>query len=497
MNINITNYISEMKDYYLILKVSRTSSSSEIKTAYRNLSKIYHPDINNSADASVIFIEINEAYEVLIDASRRNQYDQLLDYTYYQKQQQINVIPTISFFYCDRSDFAIGDIVTFSWKVSDADIIELRPFGNVTGLGDKKIKITEANADLLVELICFNSVSRNYVFSQIVLKKKSLDVKSENFSNYIEDTNQFYARLISENPHIDPRHFQKEHICGIYGRINQKTYQFRFFFSTLIYLVLTLIFWSNNLAGTMLFLIINTLYYSFLCIQSIKRFHDFNSEGKYSFLSALPLICWIQANYLLKKSSDEALNNFGLNPDVLVTKSINDYKEEFSDKVKSFPILVKIVVASASINILLIALYFLIPKYEVPIEVINTYENSSHSDRNTKWFYYINTTDGEFEISHKMSELYLMYKPKFVYLGKNSITDAVSYVRIQAGSEDITHYISMIDYNSPLPILYFIFLFFQYYVLFVNKTLRIEKQYDTILGFILVINLAYLFFIIF
>lgn len=55
-----------MKNYYQILEVSEKSSVEEIKKAYRNLAKQYHPDINKSPDAQERFIEISEAYEVLL-----------------------------------------------------------------------------------------------------------------------------------------------------------------------------------------------------------------------------------------------------------------------------------------------------------------------------------------------------------------------------------------------------------------------------------------------
>lgn len=166
-----------MKDYYSILKISRSASSVEIKTAYRNLSKKYHPDVNNAPNASSIFIEIKEAYEVLIDESRRIHYNQLLEYSSKQQFQQINISPKISVFYCDNAEFSVGDVVTFTWEVSDADVVELRPFGKVANSGTKKIRITEVSTNLLVELFCYNSLSRNYVFSQIIL------IKRESFQN--------------------------------------------------------------------------------------------------------------------------------------------------------------------------------------------------------------------------------------------------------------------------------------------------------------------------
>ncbi len=64
-----------MKDYYLILGVSRNATSSEIKTAYRNGCKQYHPDKNAHPDAHLRFIEIHEAYEFLGDEKQRKAYD--------------------------------------------------------------------------------------------------------------------------------------------------------------------------------------------------------------------------------------------------------------------------------------------------------------------------------------------------------------------------------------------------------------------------------------
>ncbi len=66
------------KDYYGILGVPRNASDAEIKKAYRKLAMQYHPDRNPGKEkwANEKFKEINEAYGVLGDPQKRNQYDQ-------------------------------------------------------------------------------------------------------------------------------------------------------------------------------------------------------------------------------------------------------------------------------------------------------------------------------------------------------------------------------------------------------------------------------------
>lgn len=63
------------KTYYQILGVDKNSSADEIKKAYRQLAKKYHPDINKDPGAEERFKEIADAYEVIGDDGRRKQYD--------------------------------------------------------------------------------------------------------------------------------------------------------------------------------------------------------------------------------------------------------------------------------------------------------------------------------------------------------------------------------------------------------------------------------------
>lgn len=63
------------RDYYEILGLAKNASKDKVKQAYRKLALEYHPDRNKSPDAEEKFKEISEAYAVLSDDEKRQQYD--------------------------------------------------------------------------------------------------------------------------------------------------------------------------------------------------------------------------------------------------------------------------------------------------------------------------------------------------------------------------------------------------------------------------------------
>jgi len=68
----------QYKDYYETLGVPRTASADELKKSFRKLARQYHPDVaRDKKKAEEKFKEINEAYEVLSDSTKRKKYDEL------------------------------------------------------------------------------------------------------------------------------------------------------------------------------------------------------------------------------------------------------------------------------------------------------------------------------------------------------------------------------------------------------------------------------------
>lgn len=64
-----------MSDYYEILGVDKNASKDEIKSAFRKMARIWHPDVNKSPEAETKFKELGQAYETLMDDEKRATYD--------------------------------------------------------------------------------------------------------------------------------------------------------------------------------------------------------------------------------------------------------------------------------------------------------------------------------------------------------------------------------------------------------------------------------------
>ena len=67
----------DKKDYYEVLGLKKGATDAEIKKAYRQMAKKYHPDLNpDDPEAEAKFKEVNEANDVLSDPDKKARYDQ-------------------------------------------------------------------------------------------------------------------------------------------------------------------------------------------------------------------------------------------------------------------------------------------------------------------------------------------------------------------------------------------------------------------------------------
>ncbi|MEE3719075.1 J domain-containing protein [Tumidithrix elongata RA019] len=86
----------QAKTYYAILGLTPWASAVQIRQAYRDLSKLYHPDTTQLSKEIAIeqFRQINEAYATLSNPERRNTYDQMIRFSKLNYVNQTNVWDT-------------------------------------------------------------------------------------------------------------------------------------------------------------------------------------------------------------------------------------------------------------------------------------------------------------------------------------------------------------------------------------------------------------------
>lgn len=84
------------QNYYTLLGISPWSTARQIRQAYRELSKLYHPDTTtlDSTQAIAKFQQINQAYATLSNPERRTAYDQLIQFSRYSYSPPPQPSPT-------------------------------------------------------------------------------------------------------------------------------------------------------------------------------------------------------------------------------------------------------------------------------------------------------------------------------------------------------------------------------------------------------------------
>ncbi len=134
------------KDYYKILGVSKTATDDQIKKAYRKLAMKYHPDHSKGdKHAEEMFKKISEAYAVLSDKEKRQQYDTYGSTDFHQRYSQEDIFKNVNIGdILKEFGFGGGD-VRFSFGGGGS------PFGGGFG-GQQRRRRPAKGSDLVYEL---------------------------------------------------------------------------------------------------------------------------------------------------------------------------------------------------------------------------------------------------------------------------------------------------------------------------------------------------------
>lgn len=164
---------------YSILGVNQDANDSELKLAYFKLAKQYHPDVNSSNEATQMFIDINNAYEVLADKDKRTQYDERRKRKAYRHEKRPH-------------DKSMEDIIRF-WNKMNTDEFRTadRPFdihctkvygGNHSGAHNYK---NANHSPAFLALLLFFLATILYISSEIYFQMNIANRHKENMKKHL------------------------------------------------------------------------------------------------------------------------------------------------------------------------------------------------------------------------------------------------------------------------------------------------------------------------
>ena len=157
-----------MTDLYNILQIKPNASEREIKKAYYNLSKKYHPDKNPDADSCRKFQEINSAYNILIDDKTRKNYIQL------NQEQKSNFQTMLESIFAKKFNLSEFKNLGFNFNIEDWSYLETNYMNIINSLNFKE----------LFELLTKGIIPRK--------KEMNSFLCSESDVNYWDDTQADY-----------------------------------------------------------------------------------------------------------------------------------------------------------------------------------------------------------------------------------------------------------------------------------------------------------------
>ena|GEM_PF-747847 len=141
-------------DYYQILQISPTATNAEIKTAYRKLAKLFHPDKNPGAEEK--FKLIKEAYETLINTARRNKYDLKRNYGIAFQTPKTEPVKKQKTYTFNEPDLKHRQYYQTHYKTKTTDYTSQKPVGVKTNYKELTYILISIPAAIALLLILVN-----------------------------------------------------------------------------------------------------------------------------------------------------------------------------------------------------------------------------------------------------------------------------------------------------------------------------------------------------
>ena len=297
-----------MTNYYTLLGLTPTATDSEIKKAYRKLSKKFHPDANQGDTFyENMFKQIQEAYETLSDPQKRAAYD------ISQGLTATTTPPEVLFFGADKQALAAGDQVTFEWQTQGADKVEISRMGQVAASGQKTLKIKQFNtATRSIKLTATNTRTGASVAAKLTLYNQA---KATNIPPSGQQQGQPHSSGATPPRQSTPKDKKAETFWGTDGRLGRGLY-----FGRLLVLAVPLALgWAmliddyGSIANFIAVLFVFVCGYGVI-VQSVKRFHDMNQSGWLALVLLVPYANILALLILMFARGTAGVNNYGPAP---------------------------------------------------------------------------------------------------------------------------------------------------------------------------------------
>lgn len=298
-----------MLNYYKVLEIPDFSDEKQIKSAYRKLSKKYHPDRNADPAAHEYFIKITEAYDFLNDENKRFLLDQYLltvahrtthqTVDFSKDAQKVNP-PVVHYFYCNKAFYTLPDEIQIHWNVSYCKEVRVSLFGQVESSGVRCFTIDKFYENLKVVLFITGLDDKVYT-SEIILSYQESNPYKEAFH-----------RVLNKYPHAEKIHFKKENFFESSGRLGREEFKFRLVLLS-VSLVITATY--NNYVNAEFFMIV--VFFTLLLliyVQLKKRVRDCKSIKHFSKKIFLPLWNFTFIKRLFFEESEPESNEYGMPP---------------------------------------------------------------------------------------------------------------------------------------------------------------------------------------